>query len=91
MGVADWGLTMALHRVGVVAYTYFAAIVLSIVLAFVVPIVLLLDLVLTAIPYIDGLPGASWVSGFAYDVGVWTANNTRYAISGDGDFQWTAM
>jgi hypothetical protein len=89
--IGDWGIIRALHRIWIFIYTSAASYVATLVITVFVLVFAVLDLILTAVPYVfdDGMPfGEGLVSAYG-DIARWAASNLEYAFGGmtrDGSY-----
>jgi hypothetical protein len=84
------GRLEALHRVGVLFYTYFAAALLYIVLVPLSAAFFVIDFLWQLILGGEGLSDRNMVAMWLMGVYKWMLSNSEYAFFGKGSFAWTA-
>ncbi len=91
MGVADWGITMAIHRLGVGIWTFFASQVIGLIVIAIATVVAIVHLILTAIPRIDGDMATMGIDfgGWVAELFSWVGANADYVVDGDNPWMLT--
>ncbi len=87
--VSSWGITMAVHRLGVGIWTFFTANILGTVITIIALVVAIVHLIATAIPRVDGdmFTFGIDVGGWVAELFAWTGKNFEYLV--DGDNRWS--
>lgn len=84
------GRLEALHRAGVLLYTYFATLVLSIILFPLSIGFFIIDGLWQLVFGGEGLSDGNRLAMWLMAVNEWRLSNQHYALFGKGEFNWTA-